>query len=134
MTKEQFLKFKTDYKNAIEVVKLHRKHRKEWWNMGYTSQEEYKTIYEKDMSKAKELIDTVPFQPDYRYYRIINAKNFSTHLAYYCVKHRFNPEEIEMYIKEQIEKLNYYKKISFWYQFSNLKRGVEKIISFYESI
>lgn len=136
MTKEQFIKFKQDFKAVVEETKINKKYRKEWWNLGFKSEEEFKHVKDLDMSKIKELIkDVLIYNKDSYYNNRIYGYSTITHWTYYCLKHRLDKTEREQYIKEQFIKLKCEKQLS--WDFLNIPsviNKVEKIISSYEKI
>ena len=137
MTKEQFIKFKQDFKAVIEETKFHNKYRKKWWNLGFKSEEEFKQVYNLDKSKINELIKDVliiKVIKDYFHDRI-QGNSAITHWTYYCAKHQLDETERKEYITKQFDKLKKEKQNDWEFLYiNNVIKKVERILSAYENL
>ena len=133
MTKEQFIKFKQDFKAVIEETKIKNKYRKKWWNLGFKSEEEFKQVYNLDKSKINELIKDVLKVNDY-YYNRIHGNLAIAHWVYYCAKHQLDEIERKEYLTKQFDKLKKEKQNNWEFLYMlNVIKKVERILSAYEN-
>lgn len=134
MDKKQFLQFKSDLKDAIEVTKLDNKYDKKWWNLGFSSEEEFKKVYDEDRNKAKEIESHLP--KNERGHVLIWGSQRELHWAYYSAKHRLDEQQREEYVKDVFGKMREESKNQWPYYGSskNALKKVEEIISFYETL
>lgn len=147
MTKEQFLIFKSDFKKSVEATVLQNKYErlydKMYYNAGFSSEEEQKTICDKIYEQKTSIEKTRTGRDiEVTYYagRTETIKNYNplhgysctTHWAYYCAKHRFNESERKAYCEEEFKKLRIEKQN--YISFRSRLQDVEKIIKFYEEV
>lgn len=134
MDKKQFLQFKSDLKDAIQVTKIENKHSKKWWNLGFPSEEEYKKVHDEDVSKIKEIESHLP--KDERGHILIWGSQRELHWAYYSAKHRLDEQQRDEYVKEMFGKMREETKNQ-WPYYGSYKsplKKVEEIIKFYETL
>lgn len=146
MTKEQFLLFKQDLKTAIEAEKIYSKfyriERKEYYNAGFSSQEEQDKTTTELWNKAKEIqklvttkeieIKDLIGRPKIIQFRI-NADYFYVHWAYYCAKHRLNEDERKAYYTIEFNKMSETKRFTDYYLNDRIDQA-ERVIKFYENM
>ena len=114
MTKEQFNKFKEDFKGGVEVVKLQNKFVKNWKNAGFSSEDEYNKAKSEAYKKIEELeSNMIKFCKHYKH--SLCCDSAYTHWAYYCAKHRLNSEEIKNYVNSEFNKMKECKRNDFIY-------------------
>lgn len=130
MTKEQFLKMKSDFKNVIEATKINKKYYKSWKNAGFTSEEEYREAEKNDYIKCDELLKDIKHIKG-KWVRLYGDV-FTSHWAYYCAKHQLFESERKKYISQEFAKMKECNQNT--YSLTNLNKRVEEIISLYEEI
>ena len=134
MDKKQFLQFKSDLKDAIEVTKTYNKYDKKWWNLGFSSEEEFKKVYDEDIYKTKEIESHLP--KNERGHNLFYGFQRELHWAYYSAKHRLDEQQREEYVKEVFGKMREETKYQ-WPNYGSSQwalKKVKEIISFYETL
>ena len=130
MDKKQFIQFKKDLKNDIEITRIYNSDSKQWWNQGFKTKEDY----DKSWELKKETIRTLESEMSKKEngWLIISYPGFSENLAYYSAKHQLTQPEREEYVKNMFEKMRENKRNE--YSVNHYFKQVEKIISEYEKI
>ena len=82
MTKEQFIKFKEDFKKGVEVIKLQNKFVKNWKNAGFSSEEEYRNAESEAYKKIEELESNMIKFGKWSKHSLY-CDSYYTHWAYY---------------------------------------------------
>lgn len=135
MTKEQFIQFKQDLKNDIEITRLLNKYDKAWWNAGFNSEEDYNKSYEVDKIKINELRSKMT-KSDNGKYTLISCSFVYTHAAYYCAKHQLQRIDRDIYCEEIFNSMKEEKRNA-WPFYGELQRfinQVDKILEAYEKV
>lgn len=132
MTKEQFIKFKEDFKKGVEVVKLQNKFVKNWKNAGYSSEEEYRKAELEAYKKIDYLRSDMIKYGSEIYKHSIFCDDCFTHWAYYCAKHQLNSEEIKNYIDSEFNKMKECNRLNLIYNRSySMFNSVKEILEAY---
>lgn len=132
MNKEQFIQFKKDLKNDIEITRIYNSDSKQWWNQGFKSEEDYKKSWEEKESKIKELKSQLT--KGEKGYQLIYATSYNTHWAYYCAKHQLDENQRKEYITEMFGKLKECKQNEWSASINNSIKKVEEILESYEKV
>ena len=124
MTKEQYLIFKSDLKKAIEIEKLRKRYRKAYWNNGFETAAAQENAIRENNERVKEL--TIR----------ICASDYVVHWAYYCAKHQFTDDQINVYVCQEMSKMKSLKNDTwlFDYCLKTYPDNVKSILSNYEKI
>jgi len=117
MTKEQYLVFKNDLKTSIEAIKAIPNRLYKTKHHGFATKEEFNNAWEEAFKRRDELLEQIKVK-EVLYggtvVPVISASSCCTHFAYYCTKHQLKNDEIEKYLRQEIDKMRESKYDYFW--------------------